>query len=192
MESNKGHKSSLYTKTGDRGTTSLTGGQRVKKSSLRLHCYGSVDELNSFLGLLVARPLTTFELEVLQSVQNSLFVIGSYLATDATDAEFKASCLLSSKQVEYLEKAIDRLDGEAPPMKGFVLPSGGETAARAHVARTVCRRVERLLFAFDEEEKVDTQILKYLNRLSDFLFILARVASLREGYQEQLWVKEDN
>lgn len=191
MENNKTNKIKLYTKTGDRGTTSLTGGQRVKKCSLRLNCYGSVDELNSFIGLLMARPLTPFEMEVLRSVQNSLFVVGAYLATDATDADFKACCKLSPLAVSRLEEAIDKLDAQAPSMTGFILPSGGETAARSHVARTVCRRVERLLFAFDEEEeRVDPSILKYLNRLSDFLFILARVASAREGYTEELWTKE--
>lgn len=183
-------KSDLYTKTGDRGTTSLTGGQRIKKSSLRLDCYGSVDELNSYLGLLASRSLRNSELALLTSIQNTLFVIGAYLATNQEDKEFKAQYTLSEQHIKSLEEAIDKFDNEVPSMTGFILPRGGATASIAHIARTICRRVERLLFTFDEkEEKVDKYILIYFNRLSDLLFVLARVIAHREGEEEILWTK---
>lgn len=180
-------KSNLYTKTGDRGTTSLTGGQRVKKSDLRLDCYGTVDELNSFLGLLSSRPMPAADKELLQSIQNSLFVVGSYLATAAEDADIKARFAVKLEDVRLLEKAVDRLDAEVPPMSGFILPAGGETAAMAHVCRTICRRLERLLFAFNEIEPVEGHLFAYINRLSDLLFAMARSACHREGYEEVLW-----
>lgn len=190
MEKNK-TKSDLYTKTGDRGTTALTGGQRIKKSSLQLECYGTVDELNSFLGLLAACQLPDEQATLLRSIQNRLFVVGAYLATSHEDKDFKQQYSLTENDVERLEKAIDKLDGEVPKMTGFILPAGGETSARAHVCRTICRRVERLLFAFNEEQKVEPNTLRYINRLSDLLFAMARSASYREKVPELLWYKEE-
>lgn len=187
----KPKKSDLYTKTGDRGTTALTGGQRVKKSCLRLECYGTVDELNSFLGLLGASSLPPFQEKLIRTIQSDLFVIGAYLATAAEDSEFKARFSVQESQIKRLEEAIDILDAEVGAMSGFILPAGGTASARAHVARTVCRRLERLLFAFDEEEKVDRTVLTYINRLSDLLFAMARSASHRDGYGDILWKKED-
>lgn len=182
-------KSKLYTKTGDRGTTALTGGQRVRKSSLRLECYGTIDELNSFIGLLATRTLPEAQASLLQSIQNALFVVGAYLATLPEDVEMKASFAISEETLSKVEKAIDDIDSELPTMTGFILPAGGETAALAHVCRTVSRRSERLICTLAEEEPLDANTLRYINRLSDLFFAMARSASLREGYPEFLWEK---
>ena len=167
-------KSNLYTRTGDRGTTSLVGGQRIKKSDLRLECYGTVDELNSFIGVLRAEELEAASAEQLATIQNNLFVIGSQVSEEVIIA---------------LEGWIDQLDEATPPMTGFILPAGGRSAALCHVCRTVTRRVERLLYRLEEEVPVDEPLERYINRLSDYFFALARYESHRRGEPEITWQK---
>lgn len=182
-------KSNLYTRTGDRGTTSLVGGQRIKKSDLRLECYGSVDELNSFIGVLRAEELEAASAEQLAAIQNNLFVIGSNLATDTSSHELKAFSQVSEEVIIALEGWIDQLDEATPPMTGFILPAGGRSAALCHVCRTVTRRVERLLYRLEEEVPVDEPLERYINRLSDYFFALARYESHRRGEPEITWQK---
>ena len=182
-------KSNLYTRTGDRGTTSLVGGQRIKKSDLRLECYGSVDELNSFIGVLRAEELEAASAEQLAAIQNNLFVIGSNLATDTSSHELKAFSQVSEEVIIALEGWIDQLDEATPPMTGFILPAGGRSAALCHVCRTVTRRVERLLYRLEEEVPVDEPLERYINRLSDYFFALARYESQRRGEPEITWQK---
>lgn len=182
-------KSNLYTRTGDRGTTSLVGGQRIKKSDIRLECYGTVDELNSFIGLLRAEELEPTTAEQLASIQNNLFAVGSNLATDTSNRELKAYSQIPDEVIPSLEAEIDRLDEVTPPMTGFILPAGGRAAALCHVCRTVARRVERLLYRLEEEAPVDETLERYLNRLSDYFFALARYESYRRGEPEITWQK---
>lgn len=182
-------KSNFYTRTGDRGTTSLVGGQRIKKSDIRLECYGTVDELNSFIGLLRAEGLDQPTESQLAMIQNELFVIGSNLATDTSNRELKSFSQIPDEVITQLEKTIDSLDEETPSMTGFILPAGGRIASLCHVCRTITRRVERLLFRLDEEVEVDANVACYLNRLSDYFFALARYESHRIGEPEITWKK---
>ncbi len=182
-------KSNFYTRTGDRGTTSLVGGQRIKKSDIRLECYGTVDELNSFIGLLRAEGLEQPTESQLAMIQNELFVIGSNLATDTSNRELKSFSQIPDEVITQLEKTIDSLDEETPSMTGFILPAGGRIASLCHVCRTITRRVERLLFRLDEEVEVDANVACYLNRLSDYFFALARYESHRIGEPEITWKK---
>lgn len=185
-------KSNLYTRTGDQGMTSLVGGRRVAKASTRLEAYGTVDELNSSIGLLIAlwrRPMPADDatIDLLTSVQNMLFNIGSYLATDNT-ANPGARCHgLTAESVTHLETAIDRADAEVPPMKCFVLPGGTVTASQAHVSRTVCRRCERRILALADSVEIDPAVIEYINRLSDLLFALARLANHRASTPDTPW-----
>lgn len=182
-------KSGIYTRTGDGGTTSLTDGSRSKKNSARLHAYGTVDELSSFLGWGAASTVIPEELRVdITRIQNYLFNIGAYLATPATaDRQFPLEGI--DDEIAELERRIDRLDEDTPKMRAFILPGGGETASRLHIARTVCRRVERDLITLAENEEVDSRLLSYVNRLSDYLFIAARYANYKEGINETEWRK---
>lgn len=165
-------KSKIYTKTGDEGTTSLVGGKRVPKTHLRLEAYGTVDELNAFVGLLLVKITQTDIIDTLQWVQNCLFAVGGYLATD--DKALEATTALSTADVERLEHEIDCLDEKLPPLKSFVFPGGCETAALCHVCRTVCRRMERRVATLNEESPIDMVILSFMNRLSDYFFVLSR------------------
>lgn len=180
-------KSSLYTGTGDKGMTGLVGGKRVPKFHVRLECYGTVDELNSFIGLLMAE-VESADVELLLRVQHKLFNIGSYLATESESSEFiTEKSKIHEQDIELLEKEIDRLDAMVPKMKAFVLPSGGRSAAQAHVCRTVCRRCERLIYRLNEETPINELVLKYINRLSDYLFALARKEVFRTNGEEICW-----
>jgi cob(I)alamin adenosyltransferase len=163
----------VYTKTGDTGTTALIGGTRVPKDHIRIEAYGSVDELNAHLGLL--RDITP-ELNIsseLISIQETLFVIGSHLANDLEKSRMELPKLLLS-DVEFLEKNIDTMDEILPPMKNFVLPGGNMGVSQAHVARCVCRRAERATIHLSHDFPIDPYIITYLNRLSDYLFVLSR------------------
>lgn len=170
----KRKKSDLYTKTGDRGTTSLVGGQRVKKSALKLDAYGTIDELNAFIGWLLATNLPQYHREVLIAIQNRLFLVGANLATHPEDVELKQKFQLPAEDLAAVELALDTIDAENSPMTCFILPSGGEIATRAHICRTVSRRAERILCELNEEEKIDPTIMKYVNRISDLLFAIAK------------------
>ena len=186
-------KSQLYTATGDEGLTSLVGGARVKKTSVRLEAYGTIDELNSHVGLLAAiwRESVDDDPEivgVLREIQNRLFDIGAYLATDNSGVAEQPCRGVGPEQVGVIESQIDKIDGDVPPMKCFVLPGGARMAAMAHVARTVARRAERRVLSLaDAGVAVDANVLKYLNRLSDLLFAIARLANYRLDLGDIPW-----
>ena len=182
----------IYTKTGDEGITSLVGGERVPKTHIRVESYGTVDELNSHIGLLTAfaeeiLPSGDADLVLLEQVQNHLFVIGSYLATDQTNKSLREASILSSQAVNALEEAIDRIQDTLPPFRAFLLPGGGVAASQAHVCRTVCRRAERVILSLHQETPVDELVRKYINRLSDYLFILSRRLNIMAGKEEKKW-----
>ena len=184
-------KSMIYTRTGDKGTTSLVGGARVSKTDARLEAYGTVDELNSFLGMLISLIDVKEEIELLLFVQHRLFAVGAYLATDQTKVTSASDELLSKADVDRLEKAIDRLDADLPPLKAFVLPGGSYPASVCHVCRTVCRRSERCMLALEERQlcTINSLYKSFINRLSDYLFVLARKLNVLAGREENYWIK---
>lgn len=163
----------IYTKTGDQGTTSLFGGRRVSKANLRIDTYGTVDELNSWMGVLRDQEVNASRKDILLTIQDRLFVVGAMLATEPGNTRVKIP-LLTEDDVLLLEQHIDGMDSGLPVMRSFVLPGGHPSISFGHVARTVCRRAERLVTALHESEAVDPLVLKYLNRLSDYLFVLTR------------------
>ena len=188
--------SKIYTKTGDDGTTGLVGGTRVAKSSLRLEAYGSIDELNSFVGVVRTCAAASDDGEIaeeagttLRRIQNDLFDIGSLLAT-APGSKWDGMREMKPEHITYLEEAMDRYQEILESLPSFVLPGGGMLNAHSHVARTVCRRCERLLWRLKEEEPVDEVIVKYVNRLSDYLFVLSRWVAVKAGEDEYLWDTE--
>jgi cob(I)alamin adenosyltransferase len=176
----------IYTKTGDTGTTALFGGKRVSKADLRIETYGTVDELNSYMGLVRDQPVNQNRKSILVEIQDRLFTIGSILATEPGNTKVKVPALLQ-EDVTLLEKEIDSMDAQLPPMKSFVLPGGHQSVSFCHVARTVCRRTERLVIALDATEKTDPLVVQYLNRLSDYLFVLSRKMSAELGTEETPW-----
>lgn len=185
-------KSNLYTGTGDTGTTSLVGGTRVKKNSVRLEAYGTLDEFSSFLGCVLSHPQCDGEIkQQLLEVQNMLFNLGGYLASEAPVGETPKAWGLNETHIARLESWIDALDGHTPKINAFVLPGGCMLAARTHVARTVCRRAERRILDLAEQAYVDPLLLRYMNRLSDYLFILARHFNFTQGVDEITWKKEN-
>ena len=177
----------IYTKTGDKGTTSLVGGTRVPKTHIRLEAYGTVDELNSNLGLLITYLLDGKDKDFLQQVQDRLFAVGSHLATDRGKMELKEASIISSEQVEMVEREIDRLDTLLPPLSAFILPGGSRGAAVCHVCRTVCRRAERRILALAEQVEIASELLAYVNRLSDYLFVLSRKMNQDDKKGEIFW-----
>lgn len=179
----------IYTRTGDQGQTSLLGGDRVSKDDIRVAAYGDVDELNAALGAALALEPADFERELLQSIQEDLLAIGGRLANPSPDRLPKAALKTEIKpeRIKALEAAIDRADAELPPLRAFVLPGGTPKAAMLHLARTVCRRAERSVVALNRQAPVPPAILAYLNRLSDLLFTLARLANRRSGIPERTW-----
>lgn len=193
-------KSPIYTRTGDKGMTSLVDGTRLVKNSVRIEAYGTVDELNSFIGVLIASdPLTDDDRALLTDIQARLFDIGSYLASGNAEMSERLRPQLDGA-LEALEHVLDLYDSELPPMRSFVLPQGAPSAAAAHVARAVARRAERRILAFDSELTahaadegntappcVDRQVLKYINRLSDYLFILSRHCNHLAGISDICW-----
>jgi cob(I)alamin adenosyltransferase len=180
-------KSLVYTKTGDAGTTSLVGGTRVSKTDVRLEAYGTVDELNSFLGLLVTCLDDDDERAFVRRIQHRLFAVGSHLATDRTRHELFAASIVSVDDVTQLEQAIDRLDSTLPPLHAFVLPGGSGGAAVANVCRTVCRRAERRILALAATVDVAPELTAYINRLSDYLFVLGRKINQTTHTDEIFW-----
>ena len=176
----------IYTKTGDTGTTSLFGGKRVSKADLRIDTYGTVDELNSYIGLVRDQEVNQKRKEVLVEIQDRLFTIGSILATEPGNSKVKIPSV-QEKDIKFLEKEIDAMDAELPPMRFFVLPGGHPSVSIGHVARTVCRRAERLTIALDQVEKVEPLVIKYLNRLSDYLFVLCRKMASDLKVEETPW-----
>lgn len=176
----------IYTKTGDQGTTSLFAGGRVPKSHLRVEAYGTVDELNSHLGLARAQQPGEQTRLWLEQAQNQLFHLGADLATPL-DAKADWITRIDSAAVAWLEATIDQMTADLPALKHFILPGGSLAAAQLHIARTVCRRAERLVVALQAQEPLNDQALPYLNRLSDWLFTLARWENQQAGIAEETW-----
>lgn len=179
----------IYTKTGDDGTTALIGGTRIPKSHIRIEAYGTVDELNSWIGIIADFLIThSAEKALLKQIQNILFTVGSSLACDPDKDTKMLIPDLHDTDITLLEQEIDRMDGMLPELKNFVLPGGNATASHCHVARCVCRRAERVCVAMTQEGQfVDDRVLVYLNRLSDYLFTLSRYILHQEGGEETLW-----
>lgn len=177
----------IYTKTGDQGETGLFGGNRVKKNHARIEAYGTLDELNAFVGLLRDQVKDETVREVLFAVQNRLFSIGAYLATPQEDGKATFPLDLKTEDIQLLEQAMDGMDAELPALRNFILPGGHPTVSHAHIARTVCRRAERLCVAMLDEIAVDALVLQYLNRLSDYFFILARYLAKVLDAEEVSW-----
>jgi cob(I)alamin adenosyltransferase len=176
----------IYTKTGDTGTTALFGGKRVSKADLRIDTYGTVDELNSWIGVIRDQPVNEKRKTILVEIQDRLFTIGSILATEPGNTKVKVPSL-SEADVSFLEREIDSMDSDLPPMKSFVLPGGNQSVSFCHVTRTVCRRAERLTIALNSQEPVSSLVIKYLNRLSDYLFVLARKMAQELGVEDTPW-----
>ena len=182
----------IYTKTGDKGETSLYGGTRVSKAAARVESYGTLDELNAFIGLAKAEISDEKVLNQLQKIQFDLFTVGSEAATPTdkmllANGKNRLDLMISEKEITELELWMDDFDAELEPLKFFILPSGGKAAATLHVCRTVCRRAERTMVFLNETEEVRPELIKYLNRLSDYLFILARYISKISGEKEDYW-----
>jgi cob(I)alamin adenosyltransferase len=178
-----GHRlSKIYTRTGDSGTTGLGDGSRTNKDSLRVEAYGTVDELNSQIGLIIALDIDDTIASILLDIQHDLFDLGSELCIP----EYSA---IDDQHVETLEKTLDEYNAELPALKEFILPGGNLAAATCHVARTVCRRAERNCVSLANKEQVHAPVIKYLNRLSDLLFVFCRVLARQDGTSEVLWDK---
>lgn len=186
----------IYTRTGDKGTTALFGGTRVPKHHIRIDSYGTVDELNSNMGLLRDLIEDEHSQEIIMKIQDRLFTIGSTLATDPEKAVMKSGkqrldiSKISPADIELLEQEMDQMNESLPPMTHFVLPGGHQTVSFCHIARCVCRRAERLAAALFELEPFDEKVLQYLNRLSDYLFVLARKLSNDLDAKEIQWIPE--
>ena len=184
----------IYTKTGDNGTTGLVGGTRIPKHDLRIDCYGTVDELNSYLGLIRDQTISDDSKTTLIKIQNQLFIIGSLLATDPEKLKDESKrkrlgiTLLKSEAIVFLETEIDTMNSVLPPMTHFILPGGHQTVSFCHIARCICRRAERNISKLNTEQPIQPEILIYLNRLSDFIFVLARKLSKELHAEEIKWI----
>lgn len=182
-------KSLVYTRTGDKGRTSLVGGTRVSKTDLRLEAYGTIDELNSFLGMMRSFMEEGHDNDFVLRIQNCLFSVGGYLATDRSKTGLDMSCTVTPEMVSSMEKEIDIIDSELPPLQAFVIPGGSSAASYCHICRTVCRRVERIVLRLAEKIEIDNVLLSYLNRLSDYLFVLSRKMNYIKKNKEIFWDK---
>lgn len=177
----------IYTRTGDEGQTGLFAGPRVSKDDVRIEAYGAVDELNAVIGWARAEGLPADIDAWLNNVQNELFAVGSELATPEPGKH--GTAMLGEQHTGALERAIDKLEEELPPLRVFILPGGGKAAAVLHVARTVCRRAERRVVTLAAQQPIDGRLVRYLNRLSDFLFVVARAANSRQQLPDVPWEK---
>ncbi|MCZ6552000.1 MAG: cob(I)yrinic acid a,c-diamide adenosyltransferase [candidate division NC10 bacterium] len=177
----------VYTCTGDDGTTGLGSGRRVPKDSLRIEAYGTVDEMNSHIGAAMAAGLDQDLQRELARVQNDLFHLGSDLCIPEEDKARLKVPRIEQRHVDALEQLMDRLSADLPPLENFILPGGSPGASHLHIARTVCRRAERLVIALSRKEAVGPFAVKYLNRLSDALFVMARYENMRRGVQDITW-----
>ena len=178
----------IYTKKGDKGKTQLLGGSIVDKNHIKLDCYGTIDELNSFIGNIYDQEINTFHKKKLLKIQNQLFNLGSIISFDGKKNSIKLPHI-TTQNIKMLEKAIDKMEEDLPILQNFILPSGHPTASKCHIARTVCRRAERNLIALSQEEEINTLHIQYLNRLSDYLFILARAILKENDIPEIEWQK---
>ena len=176
----------IYTKTGDKGQTSLVGGTRVSKTELRIEAYGTVDELNSYVGLVRDQEVNSDRKELLKEIQDRLFTIGSILASEPEQTKKRIPDLHES-DIERLEKAMDDMDTNLEPMRFFILPGGHQSISFGHVARTVCRRAERIVLRLALESEVNDLVITYLNRLSDYLFVLCRMMAKDLNNEENAW-----
>jgi cob(I)alamin adenosyltransferase len=176
----------IYTKKGDQGSTGLIGGTRVSKGDVRIEAYGTVDELNSYIGLISTLEIELRYVAQLQEIQDRLFTIGSHLAADPEKSKMQLPDLTES-DVEKLEHWMDVMDEALPALTAFILPGGHSISAHTHVARCICRRAERMTVSLDELEGVEALVLTYLNRLSDYLFVLSRKLSHDKGVKEHTW-----
>lgn len=177
----------IYTKTGDKGFTSLIGGTRVPKHHLRIEAYGTVDELNSYIGLIRDQEISEVDKDTLKEIQDRLFTIGSTLASDPEKSKMKIPDLKEA-DIEFLENEMDRMNEVLPELKHFILPGGNTTASFAHLARCVCRRAERISVHLAETEFVEEKVIIYLNRLSDYLFTLSRKTTFDQKSEENIWL----
>lgn len=186
----------IYTKTGDTGKTSLFGGTRVPKYNLRIEAYGTVDELNSYIGLIRDQKIDTHTSKILLIIQHELFTLGSMLATAPEKKVLKSGKdrlnipKINTKSVKLLEDEIDKMNKIVPEMTHFILPGGHTTVSFCHITRCVCRRAERICTQLSDESSIEPQILIYLNRLSDYLFVLARKLTIDNKVQEIKWIPE--
>lgn len=179
----------VYTKTGDKGQTGLIGGTRIDKHNPRLEAYGTVDELNSFIGLIRSFEINEREREILEIIQSKLFTVGAHLAVDDEHSDMKNSFMCTSYDIKLLEDEIDVINSKLPEMNCFVLPGGSSLVSYTHIARTVCRRAERRITSLMGITFVDDSIVKYINRLSDYLYILSRKFAVDNNVKEVPWVK---
>jgi cob(I)alamin adenosyltransferase len=177
----------IYTKTGDKGQTSLIGGTRVPKHHLRIESYGTVDELNSYIGLIRDQQLSEYQQNLLKEIQDRLFTIGSALASDPEKSKMKIPDL-HQEDIELLEKEIDTMTAELPELRHFILPGGSNAISFCHLARCVCRRAERICVHLSEDSFVDEKVMVYLNRLSDYLFVLSRKLCFDNQIEENKWI----
>lgn len=181
----------IYTRTGDQGQTSLVGGQRVSKTCARLESYGTIDELCSHIGLLVTYCTNEHDRQFLTDVQGQLFVVGGYLATDTSQHDARQGNIVTEEMIASIEQEIDAINATLPPFRCFILPGGCRAAAQCHVCRTICRRAERRILTLREEgAEVDDNVIAYVNRLSDFLFTLARKLNADEKHPEIIWQRK--
>ncbi|MCR4920406.1 MAG: cob(I)yrinic acid a,c-diamide adenosyltransferase [Bacteroidaceae bacterium] len=181
----------IYTKTGDQGQTSLVGGQRVSKTCQRLESYGTIDELCSHIGILITYCEQPADRTFLLSIQSALFVVGGYLATDNSQREVRPGNIVTDEMVTAIEQEIDALQAVVPPLRLFILPGGSRASALAHVCRTVCRRAEREILRLAESgAEVDSRVTSYVNRLSDYFFVLARKLNADAGIEDVVWTRK--
>lgn len=177
----------VYTRTGDDGTTGLGTGARISKTSLRIEAYGTVDELSACIGLALAQQPVTELVESLRRIQNELFHLGADLCIPEADKQRYPGPRVEARHVAALEQLMDKLSESLPPLENFILPGGSAAAAGLHVARTICRRAERIIIALSQEEPVGAQVIPYINRLSDALFVMARFQNRQMGVDDPLW-----
>lgn len=177
----------IYTKTGDKGQTALIGGRRVSKADLRIDAYGTVDELNAWIGLLRDQPIAPGSKTLLKEIQDRLFTVGAELATDPEKTLNRRLPAIVADDITVLEQAMDAMDAALPELRAFILPGGHEAVSFCHLARTVCRRAERLVTALNDESPVDELVLQYLNRLSDYMFVLSRKMAQDLNVTEIIW-----
>jgi cob(I)alamin adenosyltransferase len=179
----------IYTKTGDKGQTGLIGGTRVSKSDLRIEAYGTVDELNSFIGVLASQEILGEEALFLQKIQHRLFAVGSHLATDRSKTDINIASVIYENDIAEVEQHIDTLNEQLPELREFILPGGSFEGGLCHVCRAVSRRAERRIVELSSVYSIDEQIVMYVNRLSDYFFVLSRYITNNKGAQEIFWKK---
>jgi cob(I)alamin adenosyltransferase len=186
----------VYTKTGDKGVTSLYGGVKVSKNHIRIESYGTVDELNSSIGMIRSYEIGNLYIEELIQIQKNLFHVGAELATPTeklylANGQSRLPKVISESDIEELENSIDKMEEELHPLMHFILPGGNLAASQAHICRCVCRRAERLIVSLAEIEEIRPELIKYLNRLSDYLFVLARKIAHDAGHEEIKWLPNE-